>query len=387
MNDLVENPPITEQELASHANEYNNCASKFYVTTHEFRLVNDTIKKRAFHTDAQKITVLEQGMGKTAKLPITFLKVIKALTVTGRANRTLTQAQFTLLRDEFETFCERVPEGITPENWQKQIEEFCWQVIYEKGKDKVGDRMVGNVATTYQDRLAAMFNGEFLPRMRIKVDTFTSTSACIGMMLPAGLTNMPTAGYGPTRRSSQASVETPSPYGEGFIGGIGGPGPATPQNPMQGQGGGGQRPQLPKVCWHYLKSTPCSKVTVMGQSGILWCEHGMHPGKGQLDAATFAAIKKSRYGKQNLKKVAFESWLCTPVPAVNLQQPPMQFGWGMNSGPAHPQQPQFQMGQQFQSPIVQQQTQQQVPQMQMNPNGNMFQQMMNFLQQQQPRPQ
>eukprot|EP00392_Amoebophrya_sp_AT5.2_P018492 g19047.t1 len=342
----------------------------------------------------------ERAQGKPKnKVPISFLRTIKGLTVDGRARRTLTDAQFEVLKNEFEMHCDRKPDGVSEESWVNQLEEFSWQVIFEKGRDKVGDRVVGGVATTYQTRIQAMFNAEFLPRLRQKIDTFNSASSAIGMMLP-GFANMQVGNYAPDRRNSTPQGEASSPYGLGFQGGNmniagGGLGAASgvvPQQLFPAGGGGGQqqapKAQLPQVCWHYLKSTPCIKPTMMGANGVLRCQHGMHPARGQLDQPTFEAIKKSKFGKKQLKNVAFESWLCIPVPTVQQMPQPMQFGFGLNNMPNQmmPQQ-QFQFPAQ-QAPQVQvqqaQAQQMQVPQVQ-NPmlTNPMLQQMMNMLMQQQ----
>eukprot|EP00392_Amoebophrya_sp_AT5.2_P012239 g12337.t1 len=395
VSDLVDNPPLTEQETSAHANAYNDAPSKLCITSHEFRAVNDTIRKRAFHSNARNVQIEEQGgPGKGIKFPITFLRTAKALTVDGRAGRTLTDVQFGVLRDGFETLCDRIPEGHSKEVWEAQLEEFCWQVVYEKARDKVGDRMVGGVPTTYQNRLAAMFNVEFLTRLRSKVDTFSSTSACINLMIPPGFPGNPAASYGPVRRQSQTSMEASSPFGAGFV----------PQQQVQGQqmmqnnqnNGGGQqmKPKLPQVCWHYLKRTPCLKPVSMGANGIQCCEHGMHPLKGQLDVATFQAIKKSKYGRKQLKQVDYESWLCLPVPVGNsfpAQAPqPMRFGFGLNNAPAPQQQqvfqqPQFQMPTQQQAMQMPTAMQQQQGQFQQNPMMQMFQNLLQMQQQQRPR--
>eukprot|EP00392_Amoebophrya_sp_AT5.2_P006685 g6697.t1 len=382
-----------ETETSAHANACNDCPAKLYTSAHELRAVNNTIRLRTFHTDAKNVMIIEQVHGQPAgqqknKVPISFIRTLKALTVDGRARRTLTDVQFGLVRDEYETLCERIPEGVTKENWEKQVEEFAWQSVFEKGKNKVGDRMAGGIQTTYQDRLAAMFNGEFLPRMRLKVDTFTSASACLclGMMLP-GMGNQQGA-YGPDRRGSISGSDAGSPYNGGFGGGMPmGGGVVQQQVPVMAAGaGGGQlqapKQQLPKVCWHNLKRTPCNENT-WNQNGFVYCKHGLHPMKGQLDANTYEAIKKSRYGKKQLKSVQFESWLlCTPVPQAAAMPQPMQFGFGMNM-PQQFQQAQPQMQMPMQMPTVAQPVQQPQNPMQASP---MLQQMLNMMMQQQQMP-
>eukprot|EP00392_Amoebophrya_sp_AT5.2_P019038 g19728.t1 len=284
------------------------------------RAVSDTIRKRTFHSSARNVQTEEQGgPGKGIKVPTSFLRTIKALTVDGRAGRTLTDIQFALLRDQFETLCDRIPENLSQDVWEAQMEEFCWQVIYEKGKDKVGDRQPNS--------------------------------------------------YGPVRRASTGSMEASSPFGAGFVP-VQGQQQIMPASQQQVQNNGGgqqqQKPKLPQVCWHYLKRTPCTNQVSVGANGVMCCSAGMHPAKGQLDMATFEAIKKSKFGRKQLKQVQYESWLvCLPATTGNSSS-----------------QQQFQAP--TQQPMMQMPTVAPQQQMQMQPSA-MMQILQNMMLQQQPR--
>lgn len=68
---------------------------------------------------------------------------------------------------------------------------------------------------------------------------------------------------------------------------------------------------IKKCCFHHMKGTPCSNPEKKANNGTYYCEKGgLHAYKtSELSRDDFNRVKKSRMGKQFLKKVDYFSWI------------------------------------------------------------------------------